>query len=225
MCGRFALMASAQQIAEEFEVPEPRELAPRYNIAPSQPVLAVRLRADRGRDTTHYLWGLIPSWVRDPAALARPHINVRVETALEKPSFRTPTRRRRCLIPASGFFEWTKGGRGRQPWFIHPPDAPLWAFAGIWEPWSGPNGEELETCAILTTEANSAMAQLHERMPLVVPRSLYAAWLDPATEAVGLLNDVRAHTRDLPLQMHPVSPAVNKPTFDAPECIAPVELG
>jgi len=230
MCGRFALVATAQQIAEEFGVslaegkigPGGIELAPRYNIAPSQPVLAVRENAVGERELTHFAWGLVPSWAPDPSWGAR-MINVRAETSAEKPAFRNALRRRRCIIPASGFYEWEKAKGVKQPWFFRGRDGRLLGLAGIWEVWNGPQGEYIETCAILTVPAVAPVARLHDRMPAILSREAYGPWLDRHLEKPEKIKEILEQTEANVLECYRVSPIVNSPTHDVPECIAPLE--
>ncbi|MCX7625824.1 MAG: SOS response-associated peptidase [Candidatus Sumerlaeaceae bacterium] len=223
MCGRFALFAQANEIAQEFGVPvkEVAHVAPRYNIAPSQPVLAIRVAPDGSRHATHFAWGLVPSWANDPSVGSR-MINVRAETAAEKPAFRAAFRRRRCIIPASGFFEWATTGTGKIPYFFRPRSGCLFGFAGLWELWNGPNGELIETCAIITVPAQGAVLRFHERMPAILGRPQYAPWLDPRLEDVGVLRSLLLPPSPPPIESYRVSPLVNQPRNDLPACIEPV---
>jgi putative SOS response-associated peptidase YedK len=221
MCGRFTLTADNETVAPQFELPLPKEmnLAPRYNIAPTQPVAAVRL--NRGeRELTHFHWGLIPSWSKDAKVGSR-MINARSETVTDKPSFRTAFKRRRCLIPASGFYEWQKQNGSKQPVYIQPTDEDLFAFAGLWEVWHSADGGEIESCTILTTTPNELMAQIHNRMPVIVEREDYDSWLEPGDEpeqGLHLLRPFPSHK----MSAYPVSTIVNSPRNDSPECIAPL---
>lgn len=221
MCGRFTLIAPAEVVAEHYGLSDVPLLAPRYNIAPTQPVAAVRLTRDGAdREFTHFQWGLIPSWSKDPSIGSR-MINARSETAAEKPSFRAAFKRRRCLIPTSGFYEWQKVDGGKQPMFIHPAQDNLMSLAGLWEFWSGPDGSELETCTILTTGPNDLLEPIHNRMPVVLDPADYSMWLDPETPADQLMHLMRPADSGL-LEAYPVSTAVNRPTNDSPECIVPI---
>lgn len=224
MCGRFALVAQANQIAQEFGVPveEVAKVAPRYNIAPSQPVLAVRTAADASRHATHFAWGLVPSWASDPS-LGSHMINVRAETAAEKPAFRGAFRRRRCIIPASGFYEWAKTGSAKIPYFFRPATGHLFGFAGLWEVWNGPNGEVLETCAIITVPAQEPVARFHDRMPAILGRTHYAPWLDLRLEDVGVLRSLLMPPSPVAIEFYRVSPLVNNPRNDLPACIERAE--
>jgi len=179
MCGRYQLVLPLEDVLDLFEAESATEpYPPRYNIAPTQPIHVVR-NAASGRALTLMRWGFLPGFVKEPQKFPL-IINVRVETAVEKPAFRNAIRRRRALIPATGFYEWRREGKVKQPFFFQP-DAPI-AFAGVWETWTGPNGEEMDTAAILTGEAEGVPAEYHDRMPLTVPRDHFAAWLDPANE-------------------------------------------
>jgi putative SOS response-associated peptidase YedK len=218
MCGRFALISSQQEFAGHFLVEDAPELAPRYNIAPTQPVLAVRVGQTGNREATHFAWGLIPSWAKD-LSIGQKLINARSETAAEKPAFRTALRRRRCLLPASGFYEWEKRGAAKQPYFIRMAGGGLCAFAGLWEVWNGPDGETLESCTILTTGPNELLAPIHNRMPVILVPADYDKWLDPrqtdSGRVVSLLQPFPAKN----MEAYPVSTFVNSPRNDSPGCI------
>ncbi|OGA17787.1 MAG: hypothetical protein A3I63_09985 [Betaproteobacteria bacterium RIFCSPLOWO2_02_FULL_66_14] len=191
MCGRFALHANPQVIALQFGLASNPEVAPRYNIAPTSEVLVVRVGGGAPQ-AARVRWGLVPRWAKDPAIGAKLN-NARAETVAEKPSFGDAFRRRRCLIPASGFFEWKPQAGRKQPYYIHPAEGDLFGFAGLWESWRGSDGV-LETCAIVTTKANSRMEAIHDRMPVIIARSDYARWLDCTASA---------EVRDL---LHPCDP-------------------
>jgi len=199
MCGRFQLTLPLEMMREIFEVAnDTAPYPPRYNIAPTQPVHVVR-SIPGGRAVTLMRWGLLPPFVKDPKDFPLV-INGRSETAAEKPTFRNALRRRRALLPATGFYEWRRDGDVKQPFFFEP-EAPI-GLAGVWESWLGPNGEEMETVAVLTGEAEGVPAQYHGRMPLTVPRANFAAWLDPANddgEKALRLTEKAAYTA------HPVS--------------------
>ncbi|MEW6690914.1 MAG: SOS response-associated peptidase [Pseudomonadota bacterium] len=166
MCGRYALHAHPDVVTLEFALRSVPLFAPRYNIAPGAEVLIVR---QDGAALAR--WGLVPGWAKDAAVGAR-LINARAETLAQKPSFRDAYRRRRCLIPASGFYEWRGEAGRKQPFYVHPSQGQLFAFAGLWERW-----RDLETCTVITTDANAAMRAIHDRMPVIVPRADYAGWL------------------------------------------------
>ncbi len=233
MCGRFTLSQSADAIAKAFQVDEVPEFPPRYNIAPTQPVPVVRMEgAQPSRKLVLLYWGLVPSWANDLKMGVR-MINARAETVAEKPSFRTAFKRRRCLIIADGFYEWqkidgkqandqkTKGKK--QPFYFQVGDHQPFAFAGIWEHWEG-SGEAIESCAILTTEANQVLQPVHERMPVILQPEDYEQWLDPSVQKAESLQPLlRPYPPDT-MQRYPVSPQVNSPSFDTPDCIQPVEV-
>jgi putative SOS response-associated peptidase YedK len=221
MCGRFALHHCAAEIAAQFAVEQLAvELPPRYNIAPSQPVAVVLQR--QGRVLEAFQWGLVPFWARD-ARIGSRMINARAETLAEKPAYKAALTRRRCLIPASGFFEWKKAGKQKRPLYIHQTTGHPFALAGLWEKWTSPQDQPLYSCTIVTTEANPFMASIHARMPVILTPEQQHAWLDPRQddprELLSLLHPYAGDT----LTAYPVASRVNVPTYDAPDCIAPVE--
>ncbi|HVT81584.1 MAG TPA: SOS response-associated peptidase [Phycisphaerae bacterium] len=181
MCARFVLKKQKQDLEAFFDLRLSMDLVPRFNIAPTQQVLALR-ETEAGRRGALLTWGLVPRWAKDPKVGAM-MVNARAETVGEKPAFRDAYRYRRCLIPADGFYEWEKIGKAKQPWFIYRADGDTAAFAGLWEHWQDPNGTEIETCTIITTVANEMMQRLHDRMPVVLEREQWARWLSPRTEA------------------------------------------
>lgn len=226
MCGRFTLNASPEQLAALFALPEAPVLAPRYNIAPTQPVGIVRLNSQtHQREWALTVWGLIPSWAKDPSMGAR-MINARAETVAEKPAFRAAFKRRRCLVPASGFYEWQKQGARKQPHYITHADGGPLAFAGLWESWRGPDGSELDTCTILTTEPNELMATLHNRMPVILAPEDYGQWLGSGGDASSHeLDQMRHLLRPFPaaaMKAYPISTYVNNPRNEGDACIAPL---
>ncbi len=215
MCGRYALHASPEVVALQFGLASVPSFSPRYNIAPAAQVLIVR--DDGGRRAAALVkWGLVPRWAKDPSLGARMN-NARAETVAEKPSFREAFRRRRCLIPASGFYEWKLEGRLKQPYYIHPAAGELFALAGLWERWEGPGGP-LETCAVITTEPNAVMAPIHERMPVIVDPADYGRWLAGAD---GLPGPCPPQS----IAAHPVSRAVNRAANDGPDLLLPLSTG
>lgn len=220
MCGRFVLTADGKIIQQQFDLDTaPVETIARYNIAPSQPVLAIP--NDDPKNTTFFRWGLIPSWAKDPK-IGYKMINARSETAHEKPSFRAAFKRRRCLIPTNGFYEWSKRGSSKTPMFIHMEDQDLFALAGLWETWQGPDGGEIRTCTILTTEPNEVVRPLHNRMPVILHAEDYKLWLEPGeVPAPELMPLMRPYEPDH-MSAYEVSKVVNSPLNDTPECIAPV---
>jgi putative SOS response-associated peptidase YedK len=222
MCGRFTLFEPDKILAREFGVSDFPPGSPRYNIAPSQPVAAVRAApAGTGRELALLRWGLIPSWSKDPA-IGNRLINARAETAREKPSFRNAFRRHRCLIPANGFYEWQRRERGKQPYFVRMRDGRLFAFAGLWDRWENPGKDVIETCTILTTTANAILAPIHDRMPVILPAGEYDRWLDPSLKDPGSLAPLLVPFPPEEMLAFPVSPRVNAPSTDDEGCIAPL---
>jgi len=222
MCGRFTLFESDKILSKEFGVSGFPPLSPRYNIAPSQPVAAVRAaRAGAGRELALLRWGLIPSWSKDPA-IGNRLINARAETAREKPSFRNAFRRHRCLIPASGFYEWRRQERGKQPYFVRMRDGRPFAFAGLWDRWESTEEGAIETCTILTTAPNAVLAPIHDRMPVILPPAEYARWLDPSLRDTDSLAPLLVPFPPEDMLAFPVSPRVNPPATDDVKCIAPL---
>ncbi len=221
LCGRFTLTSSAQLLAKTFETAEEPQLAARYNIAPSQEILAIRADATGGREWAELRWGLIPPWTKDPKAF-RPFINARSETAASKPSFRRAFAKRRCLVPASGFYEW-QGKRGdKKPFLFRRADVSLFAIAGIFENWRGEGGEIVESVALLTTAANVSVRPIHDRMPVILSADQWPVWLDPEIREAGPLEDFLVPGPESDLEVTAVSARVNNPRFDAPECLEAV---
>jgi putative SOS response-associated peptidase YedK len=219
MCGRFTLATPGQTIAEAFELSAAPELRPRYNIAPTQPVAAIRAAGAAGRELVMLRWGLIPSWAKD-AAIGDRMINARGETVAEKPSFRAPLRSRRCLVLADGFFEWKREGERKQPYHIRMRDRRPFAFAGLWDRWAPPGGEPVESCTIVTTEPNELMAAIHDRMPVILPAAAHALWLDPAVRESERLQELLQPFDPDAMEAFSVSPRVNSPRNDDRDCIA-----
>jgi putative SOS response-associated peptidase YedK len=181
MCGRFTLRSSGESVAKAFDLPKAPDLSPRFNIAPGQPVAVVRQKPEtEGRELSFLHWGLIPSWADDPAIGDR-MANARSETAATKPSFRRAFRSRRCRIVADGFYEWQKTNGRKQPYFIGLQNDRPFGLAGLWERWDK-HGEPVESCTMLTTDANELMQPIHERMPVILPPDQYGLWLDPRHE-------------------------------------------
>jgi len=220
MCGRFTLTASSSELATLFDLDNAPALPPRFNIAPTQPVAVVRLDAAGRRSFAIMRWGLIPSWAKD-ISIGSSLINARSETAAEKPSFRAAFKRRRCLLPATGFFEWQKQGDRKQPHLIARKDGRAFAMAGLWEFWQGGDGSELETCTILTTTANALIRPVHDRMPVLLDPQDFADWLDPATPT-DLLHHLLRPFPAAEMTAFPVAAVVNSPANDTPACIQPL---
>lgn len=228
MCGRFTLHHAREDIEARFEAEALTDKAvaieePRYNIAPTQNVLVVTQNGARHLEFYH--GGLIPSWAKDPAIGSR-MINARAETLAEKPSFRTALRRRRCLLPADGFYEWQAipAGEGKKavkiPTYLRRRDQEMFAFAGLWDEWLAPDGSPLRSCTIVTTAPNALTAPIHDRMPVILRPEDEALWLDPATEPAELTSLLVPYPAEW-MEAYAVSRAVNAPTVDAPECIEP----
>lgn len=222
MCGRFTLLIPGEELAESFRLEATPTLAPRYNIAPTQPVATVRQNPDSGRrELVHVQWGLVPFWAKDPSIGSR-MINARSETVAEKPAFRAAFKYRRCLVPASGFYEWRKQNGHKQPHYIHHKDGAPLALAGLWEHWQSADGSELESCTILTTTPNEMMSDLHNRMPVILEPADYDVWLQSDGQNQGELQHLLRPADDEMLTAYPVSTFVNRPQNEAPECIAPL---
>lgn len=231
MCGRFTLYANPELLAQLFGAPAEAEGSPidsavfagRYNIAPTQPVAIVRVNSQsKMREWAFTYWGLVPSWSKDPSVGSR-MINARSETVAEKPSFRAAFKRRRCLVPASGFYEWQKQEKQKQPYYISMQDGQPFAIAGLWETWAGGDGGSLESCTLLTTTANELMAPLHDRMPVIVAPEDYAQWLGTGGDATPTELDQLQHLlRPCPaaaMMAYPVSTFVNNARNEGVHCI------
>lgn len=219
MCGRFTFAISPELIAGAFGVTIPEYFSPRYNIAPTQQVLAIRAMATVNQ-AAYLRWGLIPSWAKDPAIGSR-MINARSESVHEKPAFRHAIRYRRCIIPAGGFFEWLEGGGKKMPRYVRLRGGAIMAFAGIWDHWKDSAGETIETCSILTTSSNELIQPLHDRMPVILRPEHYDLWLDPATTDTEKLKPLYQPCPADLMELYPVSTLVNSPRNDSPDCISP----
>jgi putative SOS response-associated peptidase YedK len=222
MCGRYRLSRRKQIIAEHFEAdPFDDDWEPRYNIAPTQPVPVIR-QTPNFRELYLMRWGLIPSWATDPTIGSRT-INARSETITSTASFRDPFRTQRCLIPADGFYEWVRSRKTKQPYCFEVGDSEIFAFAGLWDRWIDPQGKRVESCTIITTIANVHLADIHDRMPVILPSGAYASWLNPAMRdprvALGWLVPYAGAMR-----RYPVSARINHVENDDSECATPVEL-
>lgn len=228
MCGRYRLARNKQLLAEYFDTNfDDLDWEPRYNLAPTQPVLVVRQeRVGEKSRASLMRWGLIPSRTGDLKS-APLMINARAETAMSKPSFRDPLQRRRCLIPADGFYEWARYGlaeKTKQPFCFEIGNREVFAFAGLWDSWRCPEGGVLESCAILTTTANDLLADMHDRMPVILSRKQYSCWLDPRVEDAEQILTLVAPFQASLMRRHPVSTLVNYVANDGPECSALAEL-
>ena len=220
MCGRFSITDPDEALRSLFGYNgPPMDFAPRYNVAPTQPVPIVRL-ADAQRHFALMRWGLIPAWVKDPKGFSL-LINARAESVLDKPAFRNAMRRRRCLIPADGFYEWRETGGRKQAFFVRRKDGAPFAFAGLYETWTGPNGEELDTAAIVTTNANRTLSVIHDRMPVILPVEAFDLWLDCAKVDAPTATALLVPARDDAMEAYQVSPAVNRVANDTAALITP----
>ena len=223
MCGRFTLSTPAQTLQQIFDLSETPDLPPRYNIAPSEAIATIRLPAPQaGRRLDLLRWGLVPPWAKAPDVGAR-MINARAETAATNPAFRAAFRRRRCLVPADGFYEWQRlERRNKQPFYIRMRDGLPFAFAGLWEYWEGPQGDALETCTILTTEPSELVRPVHDRMPVILDPRDWDLWLDPGVQDPARLQPLLHPYPAENMTAFPVSQAVNNPANDREECVAPL---
>jgi putative SOS response-associated peptidase YedK len=218
MCGRFSLKAAPDDLEKTLEAQLPAGYRPRYNIAPTQDVLAVVME-DGARRARMLRWGLVPFWADDPR-IGNRMINARAETVAEKPAFRDSFRRHRCLIPADGFYEWQVAEGGKQPMRIRQASDEPFCFAGLAARWR--RGEQIvESCTILTRAANAVLRPIHDRMPVIAPVGDYQEWLSPDVDGAALLARWEAAS-GIDLEAYPVSTAVNRPSHDLPDCIAPL---
>ena len=222
MCGRLALHTIPSQFASLFPDLNFSKLNLSYNICPTQTLSALKLSAaDSNFEFANFRWGLVPAWADDLSIGAR-MINARCETVDQKPSFRSAFQSRRCVILANGFYEWKKvSPRSKQPYYIHRRDGQLMCFAGLWETWQAPESEAVQTTTILTTQANQVLSPLHHRMPVILHEDSLDDWLRPdkSLDTTSLF----APWPDEDLKLHCVSAAMNKPSYDQPDCIAPIE--
>jgi len=222
MCGRYTITSAPEALRALFRYEEQPNFPPRFNIAPTQPMPIVRL-VDGRREFALVRWGFLPSWVKDPNQFSL-IINARGESVCEKPAFRAAMKRRRCLIPADGFYEWQATGGRKQPYYIHARSGEPLAFAGLWEAWEGPNGEEVETAAIVTTRANALLTPLHDRMPVIVAPDAFDLWLNCGAVDARTAEALIAPAPEGLLEAHPVSTAVNRTANDNAELILPLDL-
>lgn len=224
MCGRFTLTESGQVLMEELGLLSiPEDYRPRYNVAPGQLILAAR-DGDHGRKGAMLKWGLVPPWAKDPS-IGNRMINARSESVAEKPSFRKAFDRRRCIIPADGFYEWRKDGKAKMPIRFRLRGGRPFAFAGLWEAWRPPNGgETLFTCTILTTAANELVQPVHDRMPVILPKDAVDLWLDRDVPGEGVASLLAPYPAE-EMEAYEVSTRVNSVRNDDPECIQPVQGG
>lgn len=221
MCGRFVSKAKKEEIEKEFKVEITGEdfIVPRYNIAPTQLIAAIT-EIENLREISLFKWGLIPKWAKDES-MGSKLINARAETVHEKPSFRDAFRSRRCIIPASGFYEWQKTSKGaKQPFYFYLKGKEIFGFAGLWEEWlDKQSGEITESCTIITTEANDVLKPVHDRMPVILKPESYEEWLNPKIKDTAKLQNLLVPFPPNEMSSHAVSRAVNSPSEDAPELI------
>ena len=222
MCGRYTLTTEGQKVAEAFELLDVPMVATGYNIAPTQQVAVVRAQADDSRALSHISWGLVP--FRDWQTRGRPLINARSETVAEKPLFKWSFRRRRCLVVADGWYEWKKVSDGRQPYRFVRPDRGLFGMAGIWAEWTTDDGEVVESCAVLTTDANAVAAAVHHRMPVIIPPANYGTWLRSSLRDPAALQPLLVPGSADDLTVYPVSRMVNNARNQGSACIESVTL-
>ncbi|MBE7462101.1 MAG: SOS response-associated peptidase [Planctomycetes bacterium] len=225
MCGRFSLAVPLKDLLEVFgpldiDPSVERLFAPRYNIAPTQQIAAVREEGGR-RKLLALKWGLVPSWAKDPAIGVK-MLNARGETVAEKPSFRSAYKKRRCVLPAGGFYEWKREGKNKQPFHIVRRDGRVLALAALWERWEPKDGAALETCAIVTIGPNAVMEPIHDRMPVILDGGTLDAWLNPETPAEDLPKLIAPCPADW-IRAYPVSQKVNKATYNEADCVLPFE--
>lgn len=221
MCGRFTLTVDPAEMGAAFRNYNfPSQFVPRFNIAPSQPILAIP--NDGNNKADFFIWGLIPSWAKDPT-IGNRLINARGETLAEKPSFRGGYKYKRCLVLADGFYEWEKtpGTKAKVPHFIHMKTRKPFAFAGLWSEWHSPDGSQIRSCTIVTTQPNPIMAAIHDRMPVIIDPDDYQRWIDPAAQSPDSLQPlIKPYPAD-EMTAHPVSTLVNNPKNDRAECVVP----
>jgi putative SOS response-associated peptidase YedK len=220
MCGRYTVTAAPEVLRALFRYEEQPNFPPRYNVAPTQPIAIVRL-VEGKRHFALVRWGLLPSWVKDPKTFTL-LINARGESATEKPAFRAAMKRRRCLIPADGFYEWQATGDRKRPFYVRAKSGAPLAFAGLWETWEGPNGEELETAAIVTTSANHTLKPIHDRMPVIVPPEAFDLWLNCTDVDAKTAEALVQPAPDGLLEAYEISTAVNRTGNDNPKLLEPV---
>ncbi|WP_199439737.1 SOS response-associated peptidase [Umezawaea beigongshangensis] len=232
MCGRYVSSSSSADLARAFDVDDVvgEDLSPSWNVAPTQQVRVALERAEQEEEPVRQLrtvrWGLVPSWAKD-RKIGSKMINARVETLTEKPAFRAAARRRRCLVPADGYYEWQTADGRKTPYFLHAADEEVLAFAGLYELWQDPERAEddpdrwLWSCTIVTTSAPDTLGHVHDRCPLLIPADLRDAWLDPALTEDDAVRDLLAQVPEPRLEPHPVSTAVNNPRNNTPDLVAP----
>ncbi len=223
MCGRFTRTTPPERFATLFDATGVVDLHPSYNIAPSQNILAARNTPDGGRELVALHWGLVPHWSKGPDPKYS-MINARADSLATKPAFRDPYKRRRCLIAADGFYEWRKLDDSKQPYYIRLRGGQPFAFAGLWDHWEAEGAAPIESCTIITCDANALVAGIHERMPVILPPRLYTAWMDPKVAGGAALSALLKPYPDTLMDAYPVGRGVNSPKNDSPELIEAISL-
>jgi putative SOS response-associated peptidase YedK len=225
MCGRYRLSRRKQIIEEYFDTsPWADDWSPRYNVAPTQPVPVIRQHPKEPiRQISLMKWGLVPHWAKDASGAAST-INARSETAATKPAFRDPLKFRRCLIPADGFYEWTRKGGSKQPYCFEVKESELFAFAGLWDGWKNPDGQWIKTCSILTTTPNAVTAAVHDRMPVILDPDSYELWLDPGMQDIAVVSELLKPYDARLMRCYPVSTRINHVGNDDEDCSQTVEI-
>lgn len=220
MCGRYSQSSEISKLISQFQVPLPHfEYSPRYNIAPSQDVPIILHQEEK--TLALYRWGLIPFWVKDPN-IGQGMINARAETLREKPSFKRLIQRKRCLVPADGFYEWrlSPKTKTKTPMRIVLKSRTVFSFAGLWDNWKGPDGKEISSFTIITTQANSALQSIHHRMPVILSKEDESLWLDSKADSTLIMALLKPYSPD-DMFLFPVSNMVNSPKNDSPDCVSP----
>ena len=218
MCGRFALATTSEELVNHFNLKRKVTLGSRYNIAPSQPVIIIRSGTSSNK-LSAIRWGLIPHWSKDEK-IGFKLINARAETVQEKPSFRDAFKSRRCLIPATGFYEWKQEGRMKQPYYIKMKNGSLFAMAGIWESWQDPEGKTIDSCAIITTDANGIVGKIHDRMPVIMSNKSYGLWLSSTSNS---LQEFLRPYSPFKMTAYPVSGMINNAKNEGEGCIRKID--
>jgi len=221
MCGRFALTLPSKKVMAQFNIKDEVDLTARYNIAPTQQIAVIRPADSMKNKLVMMRWGLVPNWAKD-IKIGYNLINARAESLEEKPSFHEAYTRKRCLIPADGFYEWKHDGTRKQPYFIKMKNSDLFAMAGLWDIWKTPKGKNLLSCAIIVTEANGGVAKIHDRMPVIIKADQYGFWLDPRTNK-SLLREIMRPYNPFKMVAYPVSRMCNNPRYDSPGCIKKID--
>ena len=224
MCGRFRLTRSQKYLKERFAAYGEIEALPRYNIAPSQPILTIRQDASKSvRTLSAMRWGLVPSWAKD-TSMGYKTINARAETVATTASFREPFKSQRCLIPADGFYEWQRNGKVKQPYCFEINNGEVFAFAGLWDKWRNPQGEIIESCTILTTSPNSLLSDIHDRMPVILSSESYDLWLDPGFRKTAAASEMLRPFDPSEMRRYPVSTRINNVLNDDAGCAEPIQV-